>query len=172
MLRLAILRHAEAVPQGEIADRERPLTEAGRDMSERVGRYFRDEGLAPDLALVSPSLRTRETFESLRHGAGQDFKVEFPSALYNASLERLENLLAATPEDVKFLLIIGHNPGFAELAVALAGKGKRSELSKMRGHFPTPCLAIIDFETKNWKKAEKGEGRLEYFVTRGAFAKL
>jgi phosphohistidine phosphatase len=172
MLRLAILRHAEAVPQGEIADSARPLTEVGRAMSERVGRYFRDEGFAPDLALVSPSLRTRETFEGLQRGAEQDFKVEFPPALYNASLVRLEDLLAATPEDVKFLLIIGHNPGFAELAVALAGKGKRSELAKMRGHFPTPCLAIIDFETKSWKKAEKGGGRLEYFVTRGAFAKL
>lgn len=77
MLRLAILRHAEAVPQGEIADRERPLTEAGRDMSERVGRYFRDEGLAPDLALVSPSLRTRETFESCGTAPDKTSKSNF-----------------------------------------------------------------------------------------------
>lgn len=171
MLRLAILRHAEAVPQGTLADSERPLTEAGRDMSVRMGRYFRDEGLAPDLALVSPSVRTRETFEGLLRGAKLEVAAEFPPALYNASLDGLEDLLAETPEKVKFLLIVGHNPSFAEYAVARAAKGKKSELAKLRGHFPTPCLAVVDFDTKSWKKAARGEGRLEHFVTRGALAK-
>jgi len=172
MLRLAILRHAEAVPQGTLDDSERPLTEAGREMSQRMGRYFRDEGLEPDLALVSPSLRTRETFEWFLRGAKRDVKAQFPPDLYNASLEGLEDLVAEAPEKAKFLLIIGHNPGFAEFAVALAGKGKKSELANLRRHFPTPCVAVIDFDTKSWKKASRSEGRLEYFVTRGALAKL
>jgi phosphohistidine phosphatase len=173
MLRLAILRHAEAVPQqDELADHERPLTPGGRDMSERMGRYFRDEGLVPDLALVSPSVRTRETFEGLQRGAKRDFKAEFESALYHASLEALDDLIAATPENVKFLLVVGHNPGLAELADAHAGKGKKSELAKMRSHFPTPCLAVIDFDVKSWTKIAADEGRLEYFVTRGALAKM
>jgi phosphohistidine phosphatase len=172
MLRLAILRHAEAVPQGTLADLDRPLTDGGHDMAERMGRYFRDERFVPDLALVSPSLRTRETFEGLMRGAEQDFKAEFPPALYHASLEGLEGLIAETPEDVTFLLIVGHNPGFAELAAARAGKGKKAELAKLRDHFPTPSVAIIDFDVKSWKKAAHGEGRLEHFVTRGALAKL
>jgi phosphohistidine phosphatase len=172
MLRLAILRHAEAVPHGTMADKERPLTQAGRDMSERMGRYFRDEGLEPDLALVSPSVRTRQTFEGLLHGAKGEFKAEHPADLYNATCEELESLIAEAPDGVKFLLIIGHNPAFAELANVLAGKGKKSELAKMRGHFPTPCLAVIDFEGKHWAKAARGEGRLAYFITRGALAKL
>jgi phosphohistidine phosphatase len=172
MLRLAILRHAEAVPHGTIADPERRLTEAGRDMSERLGRYFRDEGLEPDIALVSPSARTRETFEGLQCGAKQEIKAEFPPALYNATCDRLIELIGEAPEEAKFLLIVGHNPGFAELAVALASKGKKAELAKLRSHFPTPCLAVIDFDMKSWKKAAKGEGRLEHFVTRGALAKM
>jgi phosphohistidine phosphatase len=172
MLRLAILRHAEAVPQGAGADIERILTDAGRDMAERMGSYFRDEGLEPDLALVSPSARTRETFEGLQHGAKQQFKVEFPAALYNATSGGIADLIADAPDEAKFLLIVGHNPGFAELAVALAGKGKKAELAKLREHFPTPCLAVVDFEAKNWRKAVKSEGRLEYFVTRGALAKM
>src|SRR5262249_31593143 len=149
-------------------DKERPLTEAGRDMSERMGRYFRDEGFKPDLALVSPSVRTRETFEGFSRGAKREFAVEFLSELYHATVEELEQLIAQPRDEVKFLLIVGHNPGFAELAVALAGKGKKSELAKLRSHFPTPSVAIIDFETKNWAKALAGEGRLEYFVTKGA----
>jgi phosphohistidine phosphatase len=170
MLRLAILRHAEAVPQGVMPDRERPLTEGGRDMAERMGRYFRDEGFVPDLAFVSPSRRTRETFEGLVRGAKQDFKAEFPDALYNATCDELVTLVEATPQEVKFLLIVGHNPSFAELASALADTGKKSDLAKMRSHFPTPCVAVVDFETKNWKRAARGDGRLAYFMTRGALA--
>ncbi len=171
MLRLAILRHAEAVPLAEAGDLERPLTPSGRDMSERMGRYFRDTKLEPDLVLVSPARRARETFEWLQQGAAEKFKVDVAPALYNASSETLEAIVAAVPKEVKFLLVIGHNPGFAEFANALAGKGKKAELAKMREHFPTPCLALIDFDVKSWKKMVPGRGRLEIFLTRGALAK-
>ncbi|MGB8277321.1 MAG: histidine phosphatase family protein [Methylovirgula sp.] len=171
MLRLAILRHAEAVPLAESGDLDRALSPSGRDMSERMGRYFRDTKLEPDLTLVSPARRTRETFEELERGAAQKFKLDVVPALYNASLETLEAIVAAVPKEVKFLLIIGHNPGFAEFANALAGKGKKTELAKMREHFPTPCLALIDFDVKSWKKVVPGRGHLEIFLTRGALAK-
>ncbi len=171
MLRLAILRHAEAVPVAAGGDFERQLSRSGLDMAERMGRYFRDAGLKPDLALVSPSKRTRETLEGVERGAGETFAAHYLPELYSASLATLEEALAEAPKEAKFLLIIGHNPGLAELAIALAGKGKKSELARMRGHFPTPCLAVIEFEAKSWKKATRGEGKLELFVTRGALAK-
>jgi phosphohistidine phosphatase len=171
MLRLAILRHAEAVPLAGGGDADRELSQSGRALAERMGRYFRDAGFKPDLALVSPSKRTRETFEALERGAGETFAVDYVPALYSASLATLEDVLAGAPKEVRFLLLVGHNPGLAEFANALAGKGKKSELARMRGHFPTPCLAVMDFDAKSWKKAGRGEGRLEYFVTRGALAK-
>jgi phosphohistidine phosphatase len=171
MLRLAILRHAEAVPLAGGGDADRELSQSGRALAERMGRYFRDAGFKPDLALVSPSKRTRETFEALERGAGETFAVDYVPALYSASLATLQDVLAGAPKEVRFLLLVGHNPGLAEFANALAGKGKKSELARMRGHFPTPCLAVMDFDAKSWKKAGRGEGRLEYFVTRGALAK-
>jgi len=171
MLRLAILRHADALPLTESGDLERPLSPAGCDMAERMGSYFREEKLAPDLALVSPARRTRETFEQLEEGAGQKFRVTFQPALYNATADTLQSVVMSTSKEVKFLLIVGHNPGFAEFANALASHGKKAELAKMRTHFPTPCLAVIDFDVKSWKKALPGEGRLEIFLTRNALAK-
>lgn len=171
MLRLAILRHAEAVPLAQGGDADRELSPSGCDLAERMGRYLRKLGLKPDLTLVSPSKRTRQTFEALERGAGEKFAVEYVQGLYHATLPVLEKLLAEAPKETRFLLIIGHNPGLAEFANALAGDGKKTELARMRAHFPTPCLAIIDFDAKSWKKAERGEGKLEYFITRGALAK-
>lgn len=172
MLRLAILRHAEAVPIAEGGDPERPLTSAGRGMAERMGRYFRNSDLVPDFVLVSPALRARQTFEGLEHSAGRMFKVEVVPALYNASIEMLAAIVAEVPSEIKFLLLIGHNPGFAEFANVLAGSGKKAELAKMRDHFSTPCLALIDFDVKSWSKAMTGNGHLEIFLTRAALAKL
>ncbi len=171
MLRLAILRHAEAVPLTQGGDADRELSPSGRDLAERMGRYFHKLGLKPDLTLVSPSKRTRQTFEALERGAEEKFVVEYVQSLYHATLPVLEELLDEAPKEAKFLLIVGHNPGLAEFANALAANGKKTELARMRAHFPTPCMAIIDFDAKSWKKADRGEGKLEYFITRAALAK-
>lgn len=172
MLRLAILRHAEAVPIAGGGDPERSLTLAGRSMAERMGHYFRNSGLVPDLALVSPARRARETFDGLQRGSGQTLKVEFVSALYNAGIETLTSVVAEVSQDVRFLLVIGHNPGLAEFAGAIAGKTDKAELAKMRERFSTPSLAIIDFDVASWSKAMGGDGHLETFLTRAMLAKL
>jgi phosphohistidine phosphatase len=172
MLRLALLRHAEALPLAEGGDIERVLSPSGREMAERMGRYFSDARLEPDLALVSPARRTRETLEGLERGLGRKLDAEFVPALYNASLETLVEMIAEQPKNRKIVLAIGHNPGFAELANVLAGKGKKADLAKMREHFPAPCLALIAFDVKSWHKIAPGEGELEIFLTRGALAKL
>jgi phosphohistidine phosphatase len=171
MLRLAILRHAEAVPLTDDSDAERELTPAGWEMAERMGRYFRDAGLRPDLALVSPAKRAKETFAGLERGAGETFTVDYVPRLYSADLRTLEDVVAEAPADAQFLLLVGHNPGLAELAHVLAGRGNKAELARMRGNFPAPALAVIDFDVDLWQRARRTEGQLEHFVTRQALAK-
>jgi phosphohistidine phosphatase len=171
MLRLAILRHAEAVPLTDDSDAERELTPAGWQMAERMGRYFRDAGLQPDLALVSPARRAKETFAGVERGAGETFTVDYMPRLYGADLRTLEEVVAEAPADAKFLLLVGHNPGLAELAHVLAGRGSKAEIARMRGNFPAPALAVIDFDVDIWQKARRAEGQLQHFVTRQALAK-
>ncbi|MEW6436106.1 MAG: histidine phosphatase family protein [Pseudomonadota bacterium] len=171
MLRLAILRHAEAVPLTDESDAERELTPGGWEMAEKMGRYFRDSGLRPDLAWVSPAKRAKETFAGLERGAGETFAVDYMPRLYSADLRTLEDVVTEAPTDAKFLLIVGHNPGLAELAHVLAGHGNKAELVRMRGHFPAPALAVIDFDVDTWQKARRGGGQLEHFVPRQALAK-
>ena len=63
MRRLMLLRHAKAVPQGSMADEERPLAVRGRRDTPLIGKFAVSRGLVPDLALVSSSVRTRVTWE-------------------------------------------------------------------------------------------------------------
>jgi len=66
MRRLILFRHAKTEarsPSGD--DASRRLTERGRDEAALMGRVLAEAGFLPDLALVSPAVRARETWEAL-----------------------------------------------------------------------------------------------------------
>lgn len=165
MLRLLLLRHAEAVAHAASGDIERRLTATGRASATRIGAYFRKSGLSPDLVLVSPARRTRETLEIVEKELALKLSTAIEPSLYSASLSALRNVLARTQAAVKTLLIVGHNPSLAELANALASEGDGAGLARMRSQFPAPCLAVIDFHGDDWNEARIGQGTLDRFVT-------
>ena len=63
MRRLILLRHSktERAAPGE-PDRDRKLMKRGRADAPIIGAYMAHHGLIPDLALVSPAMRTQETW--------------------------------------------------------------------------------------------------------------
>ncbi|MGH6799267.1 MAG: SixA phosphatase family protein, partial [Roseiarcus sp.] len=166
MLRLLLLRHAEAAPAARASDLDRRLTPGGKAGAARFGAYMQATGLAPDLTLVSPARRALETLGEIEQALSRPLppSVKAP-ALYNAKRPTITALIAETPPAVGVLLIIGHNPGLAETAVALARHGDCANLARVRAQFPAPCLAIIDFDEGDWRTASCGEGRLARFLT-------
>jgi len=173
MLRLALLRHSEAHPHAAGGDRERLLTKDGRAMAARMGQYCHAMHLVPDYALISPAQRTRETFdffaEELGAAIGQKNSVVDP-ALYNATSTTIKALVASMASEHKVILVVGHNPGIAEAALALSGSGDRAMLAEMRSHFPAPALAVIDFQIDTWAEMAAGTGQLQHFVTKTVLA--
>ncbi len=172
MLRLLLLRHAEAVPVAGGSDIDRPLTAEGRAAAWRMGAYLKASGEEPDLALVSPARRTIETLEVIERALGHSLPQTMALPLYQSGSAALVALLADTAPAVRALLVIGHNPGLAETANALSKSGAAADLARLRTQFPAPCLAIIAFEAADWKKAARGRGRLERFITPAALQKL
>jgi phosphohistidine phosphatase len=70
-------------------------------------------------------------------------KVRVERELYGASSEDLLQRLREVPDDVKSVMLVGHQPAIQELALHLAGEG--SELEQMRAKFPTAALATLTF---------------------------
>ena len=60
------------------------------------------------------------------------------------------------------MLLIGHNPGIADLALALAGRG--DDVEALRGKYPTGALATLAFE-KSWRDLAPGRAELTGYVT-------
>jgi phosphohistidine phosphatase len=167
MYRLLLLRHAKAVPFGVGGDHERALTEGGREDARRMGDYLAREHLLPDFAAVSDARRTRETWELVSEGWRKP-PVRFEPRIYEAPTDTLWSLLRRSPDDMRTLLCVGHNPGVAELAIELIGFGDRYAQARLRAKFPTCSLAILDINVDAWSQAAPGAARLDRFVTPAA----
>src|SRR5919206_1797550 len=121
MRQLLLLRHAKSSwDDPGLSDHARPLNARGRRSAAAMADAMRELGLSPDIVLVSSARRTLQTLEALtpfEDGA----LIEPMDALYLAPWRQLLDLIKEVPETARSLLVIGHNPGLHELAMALAG---------------------------------------------------
>lgn len=162
---LWLLRHAKASAGGAgLADRDRPLTARGRDAAKRIGRHLAERGVRPDLVLCSPSVRTRETLELVAKPLAIELPVDFDSDLYLASEGDLQARIERVPDDAASVLLVGHNPGVAELALRLAVRGDPGALAGLRRKFPTGALAELRIHSQRWRSFARG-CELVSFVT-------
>ena len=69
------------------------------------------------------------------------------------------------PDAARALMLVGHNPGFEELATRLVGFGDRYAFARLARKYPTAGLAVIDFDTDHWAEIAPRSGRLDRFVT-------
>ncbi|MBD0736542.1 SixA phosphatase family protein [Streptomyces sp. CBMA29] len=158
---IVLLRHAKA-DWPSVADHERPLADRGRLDAAAAGLRFADDGITPDVALCSTSVRTRETWKLAAHEMPHRPKTVYEERLYEASLGDLLALLTETSDEVGSLLLIGHNPGMHALADALAGTAEGDTGTRMTRGFPTAAFAVVTFPG-SWKSVEHGVGRLTAF---------
>jgi phosphohistidine phosphatase len=164
MLRLLLLRHAKAGWASGTMDLDRPLSRRGQGAAARMGGYLRDEGLAPDLVLMSPARRTQETWDLVRPLVG-DATTREDERIYEAPVLRLLSVVQEVEPEVRTLLVIGHNPGFEDLAKLLVGEGDQDAILRLGRKYPTAGLAVIDFPQEGWSDVQPGTGRLERFAT-------
>jgi phosphohistidine phosphatase len=165
MRTLYLLRHAKS-DRGdpELSDIDRPLAPRGRRDAPAMAAYMREQDYRPDLILCSPAARTRETLALLQPVLGPDIRVEYDRKLYLGSPDLLLRRLRDVEEAVGGVLLIGHNPGLERLADALAPRGEKRALARMREKFPTCALAVIHLHIDRWEQADLGAGALTDFM--------
>lgn len=164
MRRLMLLRHGKSEWPDGMKDIDRPLAKRGREAVPRMGAYLAEEQLYPDLALVSPARRARETWDLVAPQLGE-VPARSEPRIYEAPPDRLLAVLRETEPQVRTLVLVGHNPGFQDLARLLVGHGDRYAFSRMAQKYPTAGLAVIDFAVEDWREVKPGLGRLDRFVT-------
>ena len=160
---MLLLRHAKSDWGKEIEDHERPLSARGKKAAPQMALYMRAEGYEPAQILSSSARRTKETVELLLPKLRGKPNVRYERALYLADWPRLLSAVRAAKASSP-LLLVGHNPGIEQLAIALALQPKtpaeRVRLQRMAEKFPTAALAVLDFDAPTWRSIKAGQGRL------------
>ncbi|WP_112470736.1 SixA phosphatase family protein [Streptomyces triticisoli] len=157
--RIVLFRHAKA-DWPQVTDHERPLAERGRTDAAVAGRKLADTGLPFDLALCSTATRTRETWKLAVHELPQRPKTVYEERVYEASPGELIAVLNETPDDVRNLILVGHNPGIQGLAEVLSGSAEDDARERMsRRGFPAAAFALVSFDG-SWKTLEPGVATL------------
>jgi phosphohistidine phosphatase len=160
--RLVLLRHAKSGYPDGAADHDRPLAKRGERDAPVGGRWLAEHGYVPDAVVCSTALRARQTWElaaaELLEASGAAPRARFEPRVYDATVLGLLMLVREFDEDQRTVLIVGHNPGLAELAVGLADPPPTPPPA-----FPTAAVAVLGVPGP-WAEAGPARARLLAFA--------
>ncbi|PPB80415.1 phosphohistidine phosphatase [Albidovulum inexpectatum] len=160
--RLILTRHAKSSwDDPATADFDRPLNTRGRIAALELGEWLDSRGYEPDEVLCSAARRTRETWAHVMAAPLQIMPtIRFMQELYMAGPEQmLAALRSATGDSV---MLIGHNPGIAELAGLLPATPPAHPDFR---RYPTAATLVVDFLIDDWNDVAPGAGAArDFFV--------
>ena len=159
MKTLLVLRHAKTQSDAPAGDHARELTERGHRNADAMGAYIRNQTGTPDAIITSDATRARQTAEIVARAVDFTDPLTVEPRIYAAGLDTLLAVVRRIPEEVHSALMIGHNPGFEELAEALAGNHDEEI------RLPTSGLALLEFDVERWVAVREGTGRLREVAT-------
>lgn len=143
---LVLVRHGKSdwsAPFG--SDAERPLAPRGRRQAPLAGRWIA-EHLRLDLAVVSPAVRARQTWDLLAAEQPSPPDLRIDDLVYGG---RLTDVVRGLPEDATTVALVGHSPDLEDLVHALTGE---------HTPMPTSAVAVIDLDG-SWSETA-GSARL------------
>lgn len=114
----------------------------------------------PGLVLTSSARRAVETVDLASIGWQSKPAVHKLASLYLAMPRDMLRQVQAVRSEPRCLMLVGHNPGIADLANWLCGAGSEEQRASLARKFPTCAIAVIDFPVEDWSDVDAETGRL------------
>lgn len=153
MKKLMLIRHAKAEKDSGSTDFERPLKYIGIQDASFMAEKVKEKVFIPQVVISSPALRTKTTADIFTEHLKMP-EAWLDKSIYEASQKALLNVINEFSEEFDFIGLVGHNPGIAQILYYLTG-----EVHDVH----TCTVAVIAFETHNWKLVSKETGDLIYY---------
>jgi phosphohistidine phosphatase len=137
--KIYLLRHAQAENSFAIGDKERMLTDFGKEQGFNVGLFLKNHVI--ETVLCSEAKRTQQTLEQLQKAGASFNKIDILEKFYNAPAEILFEAIEETENNV---LAIAHNPGIHHLAFQLAKEGEPHLIDQLAMGYPPATLSVFE----------------------------
>ena len=148
MKNLCLLRHAKSSWKlRSLDDFDRPLNNRGIRDAPFMGEILLKKNIFPELIISSPALRAITTAKIIAE------KLKYPVSnikkdknIYEASALDLLSVIKQTNNKLKFLMLVGHNPGITYLINLIS--------DKRLDNLPTAGIVCLKKEADNWEEID------------------
>ena len=154
MKKLYIVRHAKSSwSDASLSDFDRPLNKRGEKDAPLIGDVLKKANVLPDLIISSPANRALTTAKIISKKIGYPKKdIVKDEDIYHAGPLDLIAIINKVSNDVKSLMIFGHNPSFTFLINTLS-------------NFNLPNLSTcgcidMDLMVDDWQAVAEGTGNV------------
>ncbi|MFY2859322.1 SixA phosphatase family protein [Mycobacterium sp. THU-M104] len=157
---LLLLRHAKSDYPAGVADHDRPLADRGIREAALAGDWLRANAPTVDSVLCSTATRARQTLAR----TGIDAPTRYAEQLYGAAPGAVIEEINTVDDEVKTLLVVGHEPTMSNLALVLAGADDTdlAVAERIAAKFPTSAIAVFAVPC-GWEDLEPGGAALVGF---------
>lgn len=163
--KIYLLRHAKSDWSNlALGDHDRPLNDRGIQAADLIGRKLAASSFSPDAVLCSTAQRAVETLDRLMTAGSFNWHIDLRRNLYHASADRLLTAIHGEDSSVDSILLVGHNPGLQDLALALVSEGDQHVVNKVRKKVPTGAFLCLEFDVADFRDITVGSGRLTSFM--------
>ncbi len=152
---LYLLRHAQSADKqiGQ-TDKERTISATGLLDAKATGNFLKERFIIPELIVTSSAVRAIETAQIVAETVNyKSSELLIKDELYNADVTILSQTISTFNNDVKRVMVVGHNPGLSFLSTQLL-KGLSINLSPAE-------LVIINLGFATWKELTSAKCKLE-----------
>ncbi len=155
MKTLLIMRHAKSSwNSSELRDFDRPLNRRGQKAAPLMGNVIYKHCLQPELFVSSPAKRAKQTVVRVKETLQSEAAIRFDKRIYEADPATLRQVVSELADEIKRVLIVGHNPGLEGFIKFLSGESLV---------MPTAALAELNLNAEKWTDISAGCGKLESF---------
>ena len=142
-----LVRHANTQSGVGESDRQRHLTPKGRDQALFLASELKTREYQCDLAVVSPALRTVQTYENMLDPL---VPMRTEERLYSGNVEDYIEIIQTLDDDMDEVMIIGHNPSCTMLGIELVKDAPPEYLTALRTGFRQGQMIVLYFRDMCW----------------------
>ena len=159
---LILLRHGKSDWNTDDDVFDRPLKKRGKNASAVAGEWLIRRKCTPDYVISSPAKRALQTAEIACKAMGIKKKNIYQQRhIYLATADELLHVLADCPQQAQRVMLVGHNPGMADLLYLLVnGNITIPDDGKI---MPTATLAVLEMPD-DWAKLDAGAAKLNFLI--------
>ena len=147
--RLILVRHAKSDYPWGVVDHDRPLNERGRRDAPALGAWLDThinwEDGHPPVVRISTARRAQLTWGLAHTHLSERWDavdVDDEARIYEASVTTLIDVIGSVPPDTHTLMLVGHNPGLADVVLALCRADEMRATATAK--FPTSAVAVLE----------------------------